>query len=86
MKSTPKHNDQAWYSDALDVLGPLRWHINELIEEMESHNRFCSAHMKNVPLLSHRKITAAKQANDTADKFFSSSVTNGEKKTKDDTE
>lgn len=32
----------AWYSTALEKLNPLRFHVNELIEEMESYNRFAA--------------------------------------------
>ena len=58
-----------WYSDALDVLNPLRWHIIELVEVMESHNRY--AHQMGEPLLPVSKIEAAKAANAKADAFFS---------------
>jgi hypothetical protein len=57
-----------WYSGALEVLGPLRWHLNELIEEMESYNRLAKAAGR--PLLAEKKIVVAKEANDKADKYF----------------
>jgi hypothetical protein len=28
-----------WYSQAMEVLGPLRWHIEELLQAAEDHNR-----------------------------------------------
>jgi hypothetical protein len=62
-------NNQVWYSNALEVLGPLRWHLNELVEAMESHNRYAKA--VDQPLLPERKIEAAKAANEAANKYFS---------------
>lgn len=61
-------DSQVWYSNALEVLSPLRWHINELIEEMESYNRF--AKRMNYPILPERKIEDAKLANQKVDDFF----------------
>lgn len=58
----------AWYSESIEVLSPLRWHLDELIEAMESHNRY--AKRMGEPLLPEHKIAAAKAANDAADKFF----------------
>ena len=58
----------SWYSEALEVLSPLRWHINELIDAMESHNRF--AQRLGLPLLPDAKIAAAKAANEAVDSFF----------------
>lgn len=62
-------NCSAWYAGAMDVLGPLRWHLNELIEEMESYNRF--AKRIGDPLLRPDKVAAARKANDEADKVLS---------------
>jgi hypothetical protein len=61
-------NNQEWYSNAVEVLSPLRWHLNELVEVMESYNRF--AERMNYPLLPKNKIEEAKEANNKADEFF----------------
>jgi hypothetical protein len=66
---THKLTNLAWYSKSLDVLNPLRWHLNELIEEMESYNRYATILKR--PTLSESKIQAAKAANEAANKFFS---------------
>lgn len=60
--------DKAWYRKALELLNPLRYHINELIEEIESYNRF--AKKMGYPPLSKTKVLAAKRARDKAEKFF----------------
>lgn len=60
-----------WYSEALEVLQPLRWHLNELTTEIESYNRFAAV-MGKPPILVN-KIKAAKDANEAANKFFSNS-------------
>lgn len=57
-----------WQSEALEVLSPLRFHLSELIEAMEFHNRY--AKRMGEPLLPEHKIAAAKAANDAVDKFF----------------
>jgi hypothetical protein len=57
-----------WYSKALKVLSPLRYHINELVNEIESYNRF--AKKVDYPLLSEKKLLAAKRARDKAENFF----------------
>ena len=59
----------AWYSSALEVLSPLRWHLNELVEAMESHNRY--ARRVGEPLLPVEKIEVAKKASEAANAFFS---------------
>lgn len=59
----------AWYSNALEVLNPLRWHLNELTNAMEDHNRY--AKRLGHPLLPEAKIAAAKEANANVDSFFS---------------
>jgi hypothetical protein len=57
-----------WYSEAVEVLLPLRWHLNELIEEIESHNRYAKSF--GGAMISEAKIAAAKTANEEVDKFF----------------
>lgn len=69
-----------WYSGALEVLQPLRWHIEELIQEMESYNRFAVRMNKLRPdnpttVLPVRKIEAAKEAQKIANDFFSGKST-----------
>lgn len=61
-------NHSLWYQEANEVLQPLRYHLNELILEMESHNRY-AARAKQ-PLLSQDKIAEAKKAQRVAEKFF----------------
>ena len=60
---------QLWYSKSLDVLDPLRWHLNELICDMESYNSY--AIKVGSPLLSKEKIKAAKKVLDKANRLFS---------------
>lgn len=59
---------QAWYSKSLDVLGPLRYHMSELLLEIESHNRFLKR--IKVPRMPTAKVKAAKKALAKAEKFF----------------
>ena len=66
--------DNSWYVDALEALGPLRFHIAELIELAEQHNRF--AELAGGPQLSAAKIAAAKSASDAAEQFFCTNVPN----------
>lgn len=49
-----------WYSNSIEVLNPLRWHLNQLVEEAETHNHF-----------SPSRISAAKEANEKVNEFFS---------------
>ena len=62
-------NPDLWYSEALEVLSPLRWHLNELTTEIESYNRFAAV-MGKPPILVD-KIKAAKEANEAVNEFFS---------------
>ena len=63
-----KQVTNTFYPDALEVLSPLRFHINELIMEMESYNRF--AERMNYPKLSVSKISEATKASVAAEQFF----------------
>jgi hypothetical protein len=57
-----------WYSQALEVLGPLRWHIEELLKAAEDHNRAADRldHIK----FSEDKIVAARAAQKLVEDFF----------------
>lgn len=57
-----------WYVDALEVLSPLRFHIDELITEIESYNRYASR--MGHPLISRAKLAKAKEAQAISEKFF----------------
>jgi len=62
---------QVWYSKSLDVLGPLRFHMSELLLEIESYNRFLKR--IKVPLMyrtKSKRFKAAKKALAKAEKFF----------------
>lgn len=61
-------NHSLWYQEANEVLQPLRYHLNKLIEEMESYNRYTAR--ANLPPLSLNKIAEAKKAQRVAEKFF----------------
>lgn len=63
-----KQMADTFYVDALEKLSPLRYHIHELIITMEQYNLF--AQQMNYPKLSEAKITAAKQASEIAEAFF----------------
>jgi hypothetical protein len=63
-----KTDDQKWHVQALEALRPLRYHLAEMIEMAESHNRF--ADLTNVPRLSDRAITEAKISLEQAEAFF----------------
>jgi hypothetical protein len=65
-----------WYSEAMDRLQPLRSRLYEIIEEIESHNRFLAA-LKKHPIkarVSVAKITAAKRALAKAERFFTKGI------------
>jgi hypothetical protein len=56
-----------WYSDAIEKLNPLRWHLHELVDMCEQHNRVAEVYNKwenrnvDMPFLSKEKIEAAKK-------------------------
>jgi hypothetical protein len=58
----------SWYSNALEVLGPLRWHLHQLTERMRSHNLYSTA--LGQPLLPVKEIEEAEAANEAANDFF----------------
>ena len=62
-----KKSNQEWYATAFEKLSPLRYHIDELLEEMDSHNRV--AKRLKIPGLSTKRITAAKKALEVAEEF-----------------
>lgn len=70
MKRLGKSNQEslAWYQEAMGVLTPLRWHLNDLVEAMEAHNRY--ARRVGEPLLPETKIEAARAAGRKADEHF----------------
>ncbi len=74
MKNTNGYNS-AWRSEALEALQPLRWHVNELIEALESHNRW--AKRAGRPTIPEGKILAAKEASAKAESFFCPKPTAG---------
>lgn len=57
-----------WYVDAIEVMSPLRWHLNELVESMESLNSFNKS-LGQQPWAKD-KIEAAKKANEEVNKHF----------------
>lgn len=59
---------QVWYVKALEALSPLRFHMDELIKEIEMHNRFLKK--VKVATVPSRRIKAAKRALAKAEKFF----------------
>jgi len=60
--------NQVWYCNALEVLNPLRWHIHELIQEIDSHNRL--AVRLDYPTISLEKVNKAREAMGKAESFF----------------
>lgn len=71
----PKDKDHLkWYQGGLEVLGPLRYHIHQLIKEIESHNRFVAS-MKKLgvdvaPACRPDYLKEAKKASEKAEAFF----------------
>ena len=64
---------QVWYANALDKLSHLRFHLNELVEQMDSNARLDRAlGVENQYQTS--KVNAAKIAIKDANKFFSGEV------------
>jgi hypothetical protein len=63
-----------WHSNALEVLQPLRYHLNEMIESIESYNRF-ALRLGYVPITC--KLAEAKSAQEVAEKFFCGPKDNG---------
>lgn len=69
---------QEWYSRSLDRLQPLRFHMNELIDTIEEHNRLVKrlnqlrkkGEPKILPVRTD-KLKSAKRAAAQAEKFFS---------------
>jgi len=81
MSQLPKTNEeqewagQEWYARAVDVLGPLRYHLHEVIQIVEDHNRFAARASRDplpaqsVPMPAHR-VDEAKKALAAAEGFF----------------
>lgn len=65
---TLPQNDLLWYQNGLEKLEPLRYHLFELIMEMEFHNSY--AKRVKQPQLNKKKIAQAKKALERAEKFF----------------
>jgi hypothetical protein len=75
-ENDPRQKDIKWYSNALEVLSPLRWHLEELLDAAESHNRF--ANRTGYPsMIPERKIKAAREAQRAANEFFGTDRTAG---------
>lgn len=51
-----------WYARMFVVLNPLRYHLLELLEAVESHNR--AARMLGEPVVSEEKVAVARAALD----------------------
>jgi hypothetical protein len=65
-------NPLTWYQTILEKLNPLRYHMEELLNEMESHNQWARAVAKangsKPVLLREDKIKAAREAQAEAEK------------------
>ena len=68
-------DNQAWYSTALEVLSQLRFHTNQLIEDVAAHNGFVSkiqtldantTHLKVAP----RSLESTQNASKQVEAFF----------------
>ncbi len=57
-----------WYSRALEVLQPLRYHLNNIIDVIDSHNSFCYS-AGQVPIQTAR-VSDARVALELAEDFF----------------
>lgn len=62
-------NSNTWYSEALEKLSPLRFHLEEVLNELELYNTFqkrigCNA------MVAERQIKAAREAQKIAEDFF----------------
>ncbi len=68
-------NNDGWYSKALEVLNPLRYHLQRIIDDIEAHNQFCESYNKldapskqsPIPI---NKVAEAKVALEEAETFF----------------
>jgi hypothetical protein len=60
--------NQVWYSDALEVLGLLRFHLFNLIEDVDCHNRVAPK-LNQLPVAS-RHLEEARIALENAETFF----------------
>lgn len=67
-KTPVRQSALEWYSGALGVLSPLRWHLNELVDSLETINRLKVA-LGETPMFQH-KVEAAREACDAADRFL----------------
>lgn len=65
-----KPEDQEWYSNALEVLSPLRFHLFMLIQDIESKQRWSKA--AGLPF-GIAGLEAAKSAAGDAELFFTGS-------------
>lgn len=61
-------SDLEWYSRSLEVLQPLRYHLNEVIGLVDSYNSFCN-HAGQTPVPMAR-VEAARVALERAEVFF----------------
>jgi hypothetical protein len=64
----PSIHSKCWYAEAIEHTGTLRWHLEEILQEAESCNRF--AKQMGYPLLSEAKIKAAREAQANIEAFF----------------
>lgn len=59
-----------WYVDAVEALSPLRYHMFQLLSDIETHRGFCEALGQPFNL---RSLEAAKAALGDAELFFTGS-------------
>lgn len=59
---------QIWYSTAIEHTNALRYHLDEILNEVDVHNRICKT--IGVPCLSEKKISQAREAQSKCEEFF----------------
>ena len=63
---------QIWYSTAIKHTNTLRYHLDEILNEVDVHNRICKT--IGVQGISEKKLSQAREAQQKCEDFFTWSV------------
>lgn len=63
---------QIWYSTAIEHANALRYHLDEILNEVDVHNRICNT--IGVQGVSEKKLSQAREVQRKCEDFFTGSV------------
>lgn len=61
-------DSQSWYSTAVEHTSALRFHLDEILNEVDFHNRICKS--IGVQGVSEKKLSQAREAQRKCEEFF----------------